>query len=203
MGRKEEIDQATEKFDEDRLYEKLHLHSNELSADDFQEYARDFIKPLDNLFKKIKSLQEQGLKSTIYLINIYFLHHTFQNGCLELLAEAYDKSTLFDKNPVSIQFSPRKMSDEAKNDWDNYVKHMNSSVIQIKYHEMHPYYLKLAESYKKIIFFILSDFMMIVSGLESFQEIEISDGLVIGYGEYGCACSPLYGEATEGDNEGQ
>lgn len=201
MSREEKIQEKTSEFETGRLLYKLQGLNKEPSMDEFQRYAKDFIKPLDELFKKIRNAQEQDLKDTIYFINIYFLHNTFQKGRLELLAEAYDEKGIFDKEPVSVQYSPQEMSEASQKDWNEYVKFMNSSIIQIKYHELHPYFIMLADAYMKMIREIYSSFALIIVNLESFRNMKISDNIMIGFGEYGCSCTAIYGETNKSDDE--
>lgn len=202
MSREDEIQDKSCEFEVDRLLKKLQDLDQEMSMDKFQKYAKDFIRPLDDLFKEIKGMQEQGLKGTIHFINIYFLHNTFQKGKLELLAEAYDEKGIFDREPISIQYSPQEMSEASKKDWNDYVKYMNSAIIQIKYHELHPYFIVLANAYMKMIREIFRSFIPVIVHLESFNNMKVSNNLMIGFGEYGCSCTAIYGETNKSDNEG-
>ena len=202
MSREDEIQDKSCEFEVDRLLKKLQDLDQEMSMDKFQKYAKDFIRPLDDLFKEIKGIQEQGLKGTIHFINIYFLHNTFQKGKLELLAEAYDEKGIFDREPISIQYSPQEMSEASKKDWNDYVKYMNSAIIQIKYHELHPYFIVLANAYMKMIREIFRSFIPVIVHLESFNNMKVSNNLMIGFGEYGCSCTAIYGETNKSDNEG-
>lgn len=201
MNRDDKIHDKMMEFETERLIKQLQCLDKDISMDEFQRYAKDYIKPLDELFKKIKCVQEQGLKDDICYINIYFLHSSFQKGIVELLVEAYDEKGIFDKEPISIQYSLKEMTEATKKDWVDYEKYMNSQIIQIKYSELHPYYIELAKAYMKMIKEIYNSFVPIIVYLESYQEMKVSDNIVIGFGEYGCSCVPIYGEINSNNDE--
>ena len=201
MSRDDKIRDKMMEFEGERLLKKLQCLDQDMSMDEFQRYAKEFIKPLDKLFKEIKSVQDMELKGDICFINIYFLHSSFQKGMVELLVEAYDEKGIFDKEPISIQYSLQEMTDASKKDWNDYEKYMNSQIIQIKYSELHPYYIELAKAYMKMIKEIYNSFVPVIVYLESYQEMKVSDNIVIGFGEYGCSCVPIYGEINSNNDE--
>lgn len=202
MNRLEEINNKTAEYEMADILKKAELFQNDVSEDEFKMYARDFVWPLDKLFKEIKNLQDQGNKKEIYFINIYFLHSTFQKGSLELLVEAYDEQFLFDKEPVCIQYSPQCMAEAAQNDWLQYETYMKKSVIQIRYHELQPYFLKLAQMYIPLIREIFRAYIPIIVNLASYREIQKNEDIKIGYGEYGCTGITLFeGQSNKKRND--